>query len=154
MCPADWQQTVHVDRPKLLRNSCMPLTSIGYICYHLICPSCSLLSSTTLELKHVSFHLPCSGFAHLPPSSPKPPLASSAGQGGGGLLGSLGGVPASPGQESHMFNLLQRANSSGMGVNLQAVVDYCEHQKPAGQLEVQIARQHCSRAASCKLRIQ
>jgi hypothetical protein len=51
------------------------------------------------------------------PSSPKPPLAgagSSYGSSGGGLLGSLSGIPASPGQDSHFpaaSSLLQRASS-------------------------------------------
>lgn len=90
---------------------------------------CMLFAAVSLSASVEQLLLfPCSGqitpggHGSIPPSSPKPPLAgggynssafSGSAGGGGSLLGSLGGIPASPVQESYMFNRLQRANSSG-----------------------------------------
>ncbi|KAF6255626.1 hypothetical protein COO60DRAFT_1627468 [Scenedesmus sp. NREL 46B-D3] len=70
---------------------------------------------------------PAAGHGHggaLPhiPSSPKPPLAGggSYGSSGGGLLGSLSGMSASPAQESYFpaASMLQRASSGPTAVQM------------------------------------
>lgn len=106
------QRRPHLSTPmKLSASTCPNLcasSTVSLLCINILH---SLLHHTACR--------PLFLYRSIPPSSPKPPLAtasySSAFAGGGSSL--LGPLGASPVQENHMINF-QRANSSGTDAHL------------------------------------